>query len=220
MTKPIRLFIIRHGQTYFNLFERFQGWSDIELTDKGIADAKDAGNRLSNVHFDNAYSSDLSRAVDTAQYILNENKKDSPKHPALLKNFREVFFGSFDGLYVKNTIEEVSPESKSYGDLIDKIGTNKTLDLFNYKDPMHLAENSEMFWKRIYAGFEEIRENNPEGGNILLVAHGSLIRTIGERFGEHDYAIHTIGNGAVSILDIDEYNNMEFEVFNDTTTKF
>ncbi len=76
----INLYIVRHGETYFNFLHRFQGWSDAPLTSKGIQHGLDAGSRLANIHFDGVYSSDLTRAIHTARYILKII------HPTLLLN--------------------------------------------------------------------------------------------------------------------------------------
>ncbi|WP_257614062.1 histidine phosphatase family protein, partial [Oenococcus oeni] len=69
-------------------------WSDIDLTEKGIADGQAAGKRLSKVHFTAAYASDLPRAYKTAQFILDENEAASPAKATLNRDFREIFFGS------------------------------------------------------------------------------------------------------------------------------
>lgn len=52
----IDLYLVRHGQTYFNLTRRLQGHSDAPLTESGIEDGHRAGKRLKNIHFDGAYS--------------------------------------------------------------------------------------------------------------------------------------------------------------------
>ncbi|MEL1196595.1 phosphoglycerate mutase family protein, partial [Staphylococcus epidermidis] len=56
--KTVTVYLVRHGQTWFNRFNKMQGWSDSPLTDKGIADAKRAGDLLSHITFTHAYSSD------------------------------------------------------------------------------------------------------------------------------------------------------------------
>ena len=64
------IYLVRHGQTIINKYDKIQGWCDTPLTDKGIADAKHAGEVLKNIPFDIALSSDLGRAVDTCDYII------------------------------------------------------------------------------------------------------------------------------------------------------
>ncbi|MFU0771743.1 MAG: hypothetical protein ACFWUH_09555 [Limosilactobacillus fermentum] len=62
MTK-INIYLVRHGQTYYNIYNKLQGWSNSPLTDQGYQDAEKAGQRLKDVHFDAAFCSDLTRAV-------------------------------------------------------------------------------------------------------------------------------------------------------------
>ena len=61
-----------------------QGWSNAQLTSKGIEDAKLAGQRLKNIKFDNVYSSDLGRAIDTASIIIKNNKNELIKERFLI----------------------------------------------------------------------------------------------------------------------------------------
>ena len=69
----INLYIVRHGETYINKYNRIQGWTNAPLTEKGIQDGQAAGERLQHIIFDRAYSSDLERAVTTAQMVLEQN---------------------------------------------------------------------------------------------------------------------------------------------------
>lgn len=65
-----RIYIVRHGQTYINRYDKMQGWCDTPLTDEGIQGAKDAGKALSEVPFDIAISSDLKELVILAIILL------------------------------------------------------------------------------------------------------------------------------------------------------
>jgi len=68
------LVLVRHGQSDWNLKNLFTGWKDPDLTDKGVAEAKSAGQRLKalDLHFDMAFTSDLTRAQHTCALLLNE----------------------------------------------------------------------------------------------------------------------------------------------------
>ncbi|KIO96174.1 Phosphoglycerate mutase family protein [Levilactobacillus brevis] len=92
----VELYLVRHGQTYLNKYHRIQGWSDSPLTDKGIADAKRAGQRLAQVTFAAAYASDTTRAQNTAKRILAANAQ--PVTLTTEPAFREENFGYFEGL--------------------------------------------------------------------------------------------------------------------------
>ena len=67
----IKLVIVRHGQSIWNLENKFTGWTDIDLSENGIKEAKEAGKILKskNYKFDIAYTSILKRAQDTLKYI-------------------------------------------------------------------------------------------------------------------------------------------------------
>jgi len=64
------LVLIRHGESQWNLENRFTGWTDVPLTDKGREEARRAGEKLRGVHFDKAYTSVLKRAIDTLDIVL------------------------------------------------------------------------------------------------------------------------------------------------------
>ena len=64
------LFLIRHGQSIYNLENRFTGWKDVELTDLGISQATEAGQILSKITIDLCYTSNLKRAQNTLNLML------------------------------------------------------------------------------------------------------------------------------------------------------
>lgn len=68
-----RIYIVRHGQTYINRYNKMQGWCDTPLTETGIKGADEAGEALKDTPFDIALSSDLKRASDTCDIIINHN---------------------------------------------------------------------------------------------------------------------------------------------------
>lgn len=92
----VTLYMVRHGQTIYNKTGRVQGWKDSPLTEEGRKVAVYCGRGLRDITFDAAYSSDLKRAADTAQIILDENLQDKPTLQER-KTLREISFGHFDG---------------------------------------------------------------------------------------------------------------------------
>ncbi|MDN6900725.1 histidine phosphatase family protein [Oenococcus sicerae] len=205
----INVFFVRHGQTYFNLMNRFQGWSDIDLTDKGIADGQAAGKRLAKVHFTAAYSSDLSRAHRTAKFILDANQADSPKKPTSEKDFREVFFGSAEGLSNREISDGFGANADAiiteicqigYNSAIAKYGFDNLMDLFKKNDPLDLAEDAHEFNKRLQRGLNTIRQSYQTGDNILVVTHGSLMRSLASQYKSEDLAAKSLANGAICKL--------------------
>ena len=87
----MKLYLVRHGQTDWNKEKRLQGQEDIPLNDFGRHLAKETGIRLRNVRFDLCFSSDLKRALETANLILDEG---SNKVPIIMdKRLKEIAFG-------------------------------------------------------------------------------------------------------------------------------
>ena len=88
---------MRHGETYLNKYNRMQGWSDTPLTPRGRRDVMRSGAGLGDVKFDAVYCSDLRRTFETAQIILKENQHADYLKVVAMPEFREIFFGSFEG---------------------------------------------------------------------------------------------------------------------------
>jgi len=92
------LVLVRHGQSEWNLKNLFTGWRDVELTEKGIAEARAAGQKLKaqGLTFDAAYTSDLKRAQNTLKLIMEEMKLNIPVTKNLALNERD--YGDLSGL--------------------------------------------------------------------------------------------------------------------------
>ena len=97
-TMILHLHLVRHGQTYFNRYNRLQGWSNSPLTESGVADAVKAGERLKGLTFAAAYCSDTTRAQQTAEKILDINEAAGNPRPALVTDmhFRDQFYGYYE----------------------------------------------------------------------------------------------------------------------------
>jgi 2,3-bisphosphoglycerate-dependent phosphoglycerate mutase len=159
------LAIVRHGQSLWNLENRFTGWVDVPLTDKGRDEARRAGEHLRGVHFDVAYTSRLSRAEDTLRIIVET--------------------AGFEGLPV---IRDQALNERHYGDLQ---GLNKADTAAAYgEEQVHIwrrsfatpppngealkdtAARTLPFFDRAIMG--DIRQ----GKDVLVVAHGNSNRSI------------------------------------------
>jgi len=88
------LYLTRHGQTEWNVENRFQGWSDSPLTEKGIRQAKDLAKRLRGISFDAIYSSPAGRALQTAEILRDGREIEIREHPDL----REMGLGDWEGM--------------------------------------------------------------------------------------------------------------------------
>lgn len=70
MTEGVQFYFMRHGETYFNQYERIQGWSDTPLTERGKDIVRQSGRGLSHISFDAVYTSDLRRTTETASFFF------------------------------------------------------------------------------------------------------------------------------------------------------
>lgn len=106
----IKLVLVRHGESVWNKENKFTGWTDVELSDKGIEEAKEAGIILKEkgYNFDVAYTSVLKRANDTLKYILDEMDLDIPIYKSYKLNERH--YGALQGLNKKEIGEKYGEE--------------------------------------------------------------------------------------------------------------
>ena len=140
------LYIVRHGQTDWNLEGRYQGRLDIELNEKGIKQAEIIHEELKNVKFDIVFSSPLKRAYKTAQIITNE---------PIIKDERII--------------------ERCNGELEGKLKT-ETIDAVDFTDPNEYRLGIEKltdFRNRITDFFDDITKNY-KGKNVLVVTHAGV----------------------------------------------
>ena len=93
--ETLKLYIIRHGETEWNVIKRFQGQLNTPLTEKGMEKLRKTGKKLENVLFDEVYTSELGRTVASAEIILNENNgyKNNKLELQKIAELNEVYFG-------------------------------------------------------------------------------------------------------------------------------
>lgn len=219
MTKKLSLYFIRHGQTYLNKYERMQGWSDAPLTPEGLENVKASGRGLANVEFIAAYSSDLQRTVATANAMLKENKHGYGLELEQRPEFRETFFGSFEGMKGDEAWRTIAAERglATAQELFDQSTVPQILNATRAADPADDAEDFEMFWSRVEKGFLDIiNRHRSIGGNIFIVAHGVTISNIIHELDPSVTQRSSLDNASVSIL---SYENGLFkaEKVNDTS---
>lgn len=205
----LNLYVVRHGQTYFNIFNKLQGWSNSPLTQKGIDGAKETGAKLANIHFDAAYCSDTTRAMETARLILAANQTSKVKEPVASPFFREEFYGYYEG----NDMDQAwylagAPHGvPTFKDIQSTYSIGKAKDFLKEADPFHLAENNDEYWKRVDQGFELIRENQAlaDDANVLLISHGNTLLSLMERYGEGKYDLSKRPeNGSLTRLELSD----------------
>ena len=163
------LLLIRHGETAWNNERRLQGHRDIALNQTGIQQAQYLAKALSNTIFDAVYSSDLMRAKQTAQAILDHqsNTLILRMHSA----FRERNYGGFEGELIKN-IEHIFPKEYAAwrANEIDA-------PLPPNQDGENLGETIHQFQSRIQQGLLDLGEecNTLGYAKVALVAHGGVL---------------------------------------------
>lgn len=152
------IYLMRHGQTYFNVWHKKQGWTDSPLTKQGIDQARNVGQYFSDqdLKFDKAYASTSERACDTLE-LVTQNKMSYQR----IKGLKEWNFGSFEA-----QDERLDPP-QPYGDFFVKYGGESQKDL---------AE-------RMYMTISSLMSCCKESDNVLIVSHGGAIANFMRRTG-------------------------------------
>jgi 2,3-bisphosphoglycerate-dependent phosphoglycerate mutase len=159
------LIILRHGQSQWNLENRFTGWIDIDLSEQGIKEAQVAGEKLKGYKFDKAYTSALIRAQRTLDIILDIiNQKDIPIERN--KALNERMYGDLQGLNKDETREKFGADQvKLWRRSYDTAPPNGE----SLKDT---AARVIPYWE------EKIVPDLKAGKNILISAHGNSLRAL------------------------------------------
>lgn len=186
----IKLVLVRHGQSMWNLENRFTGWTDVDLSEQGIKEAKEAGKVLKEkgFEFDVAYTSVLKRANDTLNYILEElDEKDIPIKKSWKLNERH--YGALQGLNKDETrakygdeqvllwrrSTDVKPPELSVND--ERYPGNDTKYKELSKDELPTTENLIDTIKRVMDYWNsDIKKDLEDGKRVIIVAHGNSLR--------------------------------------------
>ncbi len=221
----MKLVLVRHGQSVWNLENRFTGWTDVELSDNGIKEAKEAGKLLkeNEFAFDVAYTSVLKRANETLNIILKElGEENIPIHYSWKLNERH--YGALQGLNKDDT-------RKKYGDDSVKIWRrsasvrppllNEEDDRYpgmddKYKDlkknELPLGECLMDTLKRVIDYYEtEIKKSLLSGQNVIIAAHGNSLRSLIkylENISDDDIMNVEIPTGKPYVYELDDNLNI------------
>lgn len=160
-----KLVLIRHGESQWNLENRFTGWVDVPLSPKGIEEAKAAGKKLAGFTFDRAFSSVLARANETLRIILEAIGQTGipiEKDKAL----NERMYGELQGLNKAET-------AKKFGDEQVKIWRR------SYDVPPPGGESLKDTAERVLPYYDSrIKPHVLQGETILIAAHGNSLRAL------------------------------------------
>jgi 2,3-bisphosphoglycerate-dependent phosphoglycerate mutase len=160
-----KLVLVRHGESQWNLENRFTGWVDVPLTDKGREEARRAGEHLRRTRFDVGFTSVLVRAIETLEIILDViGQRDLPVERDAALNERH--YGDLQGLNKAETAKKFGAEQvhlwrRSY-DIAPPAGES-------LKDTA--ARALPYFEQKILPAVKR-------GENVLVVAHGNSLRAI------------------------------------------
>ncbi|KID42246.1 histidine phosphatase family protein [Fructilactobacillus fructivorans] len=211
----VTAYLVRHGQTYMNLYNKVQGWIDSPLTKKGLEDADNAGERLKDINFDAAFSSDSGRAIQTAHHILQANNNNINIISYQFPELREQFHGYFEGENLEQMWQFVGEQVKTTSEagVLKNFGLEKARDLIAKADLYNNAEDNKTFWKRVDRGIDRIRKNTKDGDKILIVSHGMTIRSIVDRYNPALDIGEPAKNGSITKLIITD-KDIKVEYFN------
>ena len=218
--EKVILYLMRHGQTILNKAKRTQGWCDGVLTKEGIEVAVNTGLGLSDVKFKSAYSSDLGRAVTTARIVIKENKASRNLQLKELEGLREVYFGKYEGELEKIMFSDILTflNVTSFQEAEEKYDFQQEYcNSCAILDETKEAESYSVVIKRVMNSIENICiENSADnGGNVLIIAHGGIIRLIIDYL-DKNFNVRNIDNSSISKI-IYENGNFKVESINDNS---
>lgn len=186
----IKLVLVRHGQSEWNLENRFTGWTDVDLSEQGVTEAKEAGKALkeNGYEFDLGYTSVLKRAEKTLDYILDEmGEKDIEIRRSWRLNERH--YGALQGLNKDETRKKYGDEQvllwrrsadvrppeldiadERYPGNDEKYKQLKENELPKTENLLDTVDRVLVYWE------EEIKPALLDGRKIIIAAHGNSLR--------------------------------------------
>jgi len=194
-----KLILLRHGQSLWNLENRFTGWIDIELTEAGMKEAEEAGKKikLAGIHLDEAFTSVLKRAIDTLTICLRAAGQEglpTTQDQAL----NERHYGDLQGLDKAET-------AVKYGDAQVKLW-RRSFDV----QPPNGESLKDTAARTLPYFYDKILPEVKEGKNIIISAHGNSLRAIVmklDNLSEAQVIELNIPNGVPIVYDIDPAGN-------------
>ncbi len=157
MTKVI---LVRHGQTLWNVEYKYQGHTDIALTELGVSQAQKVAERLAGEELTAVYASDLSRAYQTAEHIAGKHGLNVIAVP----EFREISFGEWEGL-------KYDKINREWPELMERLFTHPDeIRIPGGETFRELKERSHQALQRLVASHQN--------ETIVIVSHGGTIRTL------------------------------------------
>ncbi|EAE8688526.1 2,3-diphosphoglycerate-dependent phosphoglycerate mutase, partial [Listeria monocytogenes] len=188
----MKLVLIRHGQSEWNKLNLFTGWHDVDLSQEGVVEAMTAGKRIkeAGLEFDVAFTSVLTRAIKTLNYVLEESDQMwVPVHKSWRLNERH--YGALQGLNKQETAEKYGADQvqkwrRSYDTLPPLLEENDERQAKNDRRYQLLdthaipaGENLKVTLERVIPYWmDKIAPEIKEGRRVVIAAHGNSLRAL------------------------------------------
>lgn len=216
-----KLVFVRHGQSEWNLKNQFTGWTDVDLSEEGVRQAKEAGQKIkaADIKIDLAFTSVLKRAIKTCHYALEES--DQLWVPEV-KSWRlnERHYGALQGLNKAETAEKYGDEQvhiwrRSYDVLPPALDKDAEYSSFHDRryaslpaDIIPQHESLKVTLDRVIPFWEDqIAPAIKEGKTILVAAHGNSLRALAkhlEKISDEDIMALEIPTGQPLVYELNE----------------
>ena len=220
-----KLVLIRHGQSEWNLKNLFTGWEDVNLSEKGVEEAKEAGRKLkeAGIEFDQAYTSVLTRAIKTLHFALEESGQLWIPE---MKTWRlnERHYGALQGKNKAAAAEKYGDEQvhiwrRSYDVLPPLLSADDEGSAANDRryadlDPRIIpgGENLKVTLERVIPFWEDhIAPDLLAGKNVIVAAHGNSLRALTkyiEQISDEDIMNVEMATGQPVVYDLDDKLNI------------
>ena len=192
-----QLFLVRHGESTFNRDNRFTGWIDAPLTEKGREEARTVARKLNGETFDIAYTSKLHRAIDSLHIVLTEIQRTDIR---IIENeaLNERHYGDLQGLNKEET-------AKLFGEEQVRLWRR------SYTVAPPNGESLKDTANRVLPFFRSVIMNDlTNGKNVLVLAHGNSLRAIVkeiEKLSDEEIIDVNIATGEVRIYIFESQHN-------------
>jgi|SRR3989339_101130 len=191
----LKIYLFRHGQSYYNKHQWFTGWIDSKMTSEGIKNAQEIAKKLKNKKIDVAYHSHLSRSKDTLKEILRYHPECREKieddriiernYGQLQKHSHKEFIADIENTVIKSLEQKYGKmnlkSKKEFGEVVAK----QIYDIYHrsYDIPPPGGESIQQVEKRVNLFIKNLlKKMKTEKVNVAISAHGNSMRPFRKYF--------------------------------------